>query len=41
MPDTTEPTPFARRLAWFFGIAVASAVVVGCVAEVLRFLLLH
>ena len=41
MPDTTEPPSFARRLAWFLGIAVTSAVVVVGVAEVLRFLLLH
>ena len=41
MPDTTEPGSLARRLAWFFGIAVASALVTGTVAEVLRFLLLH
>ena len=42
MPDTTEPQgPFHQRLAWFFAIAVASALAVGAVAETLRFLLLH
>ena len=40
MPDTTESS-LGRRLAWFFGIAVVSGLVVGAVAEILRWLLLH
>jgi hypothetical protein len=30
-----------KRLAWFFGIALVSAVTVGAVAEGLRLLILH
>ena len=38
MPDTTE-RPLARRLAWFFGIALASAAATAVVAYALRALL--
>jgi hypothetical protein len=46
MRDTTEPSrqplpPFWVRLAWFFGIAIGSALAVAAVAEGLRFLILH
>jgi hypothetical protein len=41
MPATTEPSRPFVRLAWFFGIALASALVVGVVAEGLRYLILH
>jgi hypothetical protein len=46
VPDTIEPddrplTPLRVRLAWFFAIAVGSALVVATVAEGLRFLILH
>jgi len=41
MPDTTEPASLKVRLAWFFGIAIGSALVVAVVAEGLRFLILH
>ncbi len=41
MPATTEPKSLVLRLAWFFGIAAASALVVGVAAEGLRFLILH
>jgi hypothetical protein len=45
MPTTTEPTTIepslGRRLAWFFGIAAASALVCALVAEALRWLILH
>jgi hypothetical protein len=42
MRDTTEPKDsLARRLAWFFAIAAASAAGAGAVAEGLRFLILH
>jgi hypothetical protein len=41
MPATTESKSLLARLAWFFGIAAASALVVGAVAEGLRFLILH
>jgi hypothetical protein len=40
MPDTsTEQGPLWRRLAWFFGIAVASAGVTAAVAYGLKALL--
>ncbi len=41
MPDTTEPRPLGIRRLWFFGIAAASALAVGAVAEGLRLLILH
>jgi hypothetical protein len=41
MPATTEPPNRLARLGWFFAIAAASALVVGLVAEGLRFLILH
>ncbi len=42
MPDITEPrAPLRVRLAWFVGIAAGSALVVGAIAEGLRFLILH
>ena len=41
MPDITEPKPLPVRLAWFAGIATASALAVAAVAEGLRFLILH
>jgi hypothetical protein len=41
MPDTTEQSPLRVRLAWFAGIALASALAVAAVAEGLRFLILH
>jgi len=40
MPDTTEPS-LKARLGWFLGIALASALGAGAVAEGLRWLLLH
>jgi hypothetical protein len=40
MADTTpEPGPLWRRLAWFFGIAVASSAVTVAVAYALKSLL--
>jgi hypothetical protein len=42
MPDITEPPsepPWAVRLAWFFGIAIASAGVIAAIAYALRALL--
>ncbi len=41
MPDTTEPPEpsLAARLAWFFGIAAASALAVAAIAYALRALL--
>jgi hypothetical protein len=41
MPDITEPGGLIARLAWFFGIAAASALAVAVAAEGLRFLILH
>jgi hypothetical protein len=46
MPDTTEERlktlgPLRVRLAWFFAIAIGSALAVAAVAEGLRFLILH
>lgn len=46
MPDTTEDSgkalgPLRVRLAWFFAIALGSALAVAAVAEGLRFLILH
>jgi hypothetical protein len=38
-PTNTEPGPLWRRLAWFFGIAIASAAMVALVAYGLRALL--
>ncbi len=38
MPDTTEAS-LGRRLAWFFGIAVASSAATATVAYALRALL--
>ena len=40
MPDITEPRPLRVRLAWFFAIAVGSALVTAIVAEGLRLLIL-
>ncbi len=37
---TTEPS-LIRRLAWFFAIALGSALGAAAVAEILRWLLLH
>ena len=39
MPDTTENGGWAARLAWFFGIAIASALAVAVVAYGLKALL--
>jgi hypothetical protein len=39
MPDTTEPGPLWKRLAWFFGIALASGLAVAAVAYALKALL--
>jgi len=40
MPAATpEPAPLWRRLAWFFGIAVASSLVTVLIAYGLRMLL--
>ena len=40
MPATTpEPGPLWRRLAWFFGIAIASSAVTVAVAYALKALL--
>lgn len=39
MPDTTEAGPLWKRLAWFFGIAVASASATALVAYGMRALL--
>ena len=39
MPDTTEPRPLWKRLAWFFGIAAASGLAVAAVAYGLKALL--
>jgi hypothetical protein len=51
MPDTTEedderdrprePASVHSRMAWFFGIAVASGLAFAGAAELLRWLLLH
>lgn len=41
MLATTEPKGLFARLAWFLGIAAASALTVGVAAEGLRFLILH
>ncbi len=41
MPVTTEPGGLIARLAWFFAIAIASALAVAVAAEGLRFLILH
>jgi hypothetical protein len=38
MPDTTEPS-FVRKLAWFLGIAAASAGLTAAIAYALRALL--
>ena len=39
MPDTTEPGPLWKRLAWFFGIAAASGLTVAAAAYALKALL--
>jgi hypothetical protein len=36
---TTEPGPLWRRLAWFFGLALASSAVTAVVAYALKALL--
>jgi hypothetical protein len=46
MPDTTdkdapEQKGVGSRLAWFFGIAVASGLAFAGAAELLRWLILH
>lgn len=46
MPDTTDhrapdQSGLGRRLAWFFGLAAVSGLGVACVAELLRWLILH
>lgn len=38
-PDSEAPGSLIKRLAWFFGIALMSLLVVACVAYVLRGLL--
>jgi len=35
-PETTPPTPLAKRLAWFAGLWIASVVSLGAVAFALR-----
>ena len=39
MPDTTEPGPLWKRLAWFVGLAAASRLTVAAGAYGLRALL--
>ncbi|MDB5460422.1 MAG: hypothetical protein JWO72_2163 [Caulobacteraceae bacterium] len=41
MSDTTERAPLRVRLAWFFAIALGSALATAAVAEGLRLLILH
>ena len=41
MPDAAKGQDLLARLAWFFGIAAASALAVGAAAEGLRYLILH